>query len=119
MSRIAVLSVVMIAGALGWPRAASSQPSSMGGIPSPSLLGPSPSQALLLGSAWPDEPRIESSPDRLLELPQVRNRRGIPLMIAGGAMFLVGAIIGDDVGALLLLGGVGVGAYGAYVYFDG
>ena len=38
-------------------------------------------------------------------------------MIAGGAMFLAGAIIGDDGGTLLLLGGIGVGAYGAYVYF--
>jgi hypothetical protein len=38
-------------------------------------------------------------------------------MIAGGAMFLAGAIVGGDGGTLLLLGGVGVGAYGAYVYF--
>jgi hypothetical protein len=38
-------------------------------------------------------------------------------MIAGGAMFLAGAIIGDDGGTLLVLGGVGAGAYGAYVYF--
>jgi hypothetical protein len=40
-------------------------------------------------------------------------------MIAGGAMFLAGAIIGDDGGTLLLLGGLGVGAYGVYVYFEG
>jgi hypothetical protein len=107
----------MIAGALAIPRTASSQAPSVGGMSAATVLAPTPIQPLLLGPAWPRDPRIGEAAERFVELPQVRNRRGIPWMIAGGAMFLAGAIIGDDGGALLILGGIGVGAYGAYVYF--
>jgi len=50
---------------------------------------------------------------------QVRNRRGVPLMVAGGILFVAGAIAGDDVGTIFMLGGAGVAAWGAYVYFGG
>jgi hypothetical protein len=38
------------------------------------------------------------------------------LMIVGGAAFLAGAIIGDDAGTVLMVGGAGVGLYGLYLY---
>ena len=117
MSRIGILSFVMIAGALAMPRAVAAQAPSVDSRAATFLLAPTTNQAAFLGHAWPSEPRIGEAYEPFAELPQVRNRRGIPWMIAGGAMFLVGAIIGDDGGTLLLLGGVGVGAYGAYVYF--
>jgi hypothetical protein len=48
-----------------------------------------------------------------------RDRRGVPLMVAGGILFVAGAITGDDVGTILMLGGAGIGAWGAYIYFGG
>jgi hypothetical protein len=50
---------------------------------------------------------------------RARNRRGVPLMVAGGVLFVAGAIVGKDVGTILMLGGAGIGAFGAYVYFGG
>ena len=118
MSRAAILSLLMIAGALALPRAAASQVHPVEATSAAAPLAPTPAHAVLLGPAWPREPRIAvRGSEPFLDLPQVRNRRGVPFMIAGGAMFLAGAIIGDDGGTLLLLGGIGVGAYGAYVYF--
>jgi len=52
-------------------------------------------------------------------LPQARNRAGVPLMVAGGILFVAGAIVSGDAGTILLLGGAGIGAYGAYMYFGG
>jgi len=39
-------------------------------------------------------------------------------MILGGAALLGGAIIGDDVGSIIMLGGLGVGLYGLYLYLQ-
>jgi hypothetical protein len=41
---------------------------------------------------------------------------GATLMIIGGASVVAGILIGGSGGALLILGGVGVGAYGFYLY---
>jgi hypothetical protein len=67
------------------------------------------------------ELRAEDIAEPLLLQPQARNRnrRGVPLMIAGGALFVAGAVVGDDAGTILMLGGAGVGAWGLYVYFGG
>lgn len=46
-----------------------------------------------------------------------RRSSGIPLMAAGAVLFFAGAIIGDDAGTVLMLGGAGVAAYGVYLYF--
>lgn len=43
-------------------------------------------------------------------------RRGKTLMIVGGAMFIAGAIIGNDAGTIVMLGGAGIGLYGLYLY---
>jgi hypothetical protein len=40
------------------------------------------------------------------------------LMIVGGATFLAGAIIGDDAGTLIMIGGAGIGIYGLYLYLQ-
>lgn len=45
-----------------------------------------------------------------------RGGSGVPLMAAGGVLFVAGAIIGGDAGVLLMVGGAGVGAYGVYQY---
>lgn len=52
-------------------------------------------------------------------LPQARDRSGIPWMVAGGALFVAGAITGDTAGALMMVGGGVAGAYGLFVYFGG
>jgi hypothetical protein len=41
---------------------------------------------------------------------------GATLMIIGGGAIVAGALVGGSGGALLILGGVGVGAYGFYLY---
>ncbi|MGH7712364.1 MAG: hypothetical protein ACREOG_13830 [Gemmatimonadaceae bacterium] len=51
-----------------------------------------------------------------LALSQSRARRGIPLMVVGGAAFLAGLIIGDDAGNALAIGGAIVGLYGLYLW---
>ena len=40
------------------------------------------------------------------------------LMIIGGGLFLTGAIIGDDAGTVLMVGGVITGLYGLYQFLQ-
>ena len=40
------------------------------------------------------------------------------LMIVGGATFLVGAIIGDDAGTIVMIGGAAIGLYGLYQFLQ-
>jgi hypothetical protein len=49
--------------------------------------------------------------------PMAPSGQSVALMIAGGALFVAGAIAGDDVGGLLMLGGAVIGAYGVYLHF--
>jgi hypothetical protein len=44
------------------------------------------------------------------------NRNSVALMIVGGAALVVGAVIGDDAGTLVMLGGAAVGLYGLYLF---
>ncbi len=44
--------------------------------------------------------------------------RGQILMIVGGAAFLAGAIIGDDAGTIMMIGGAGIGLWGLYLYLQ-
>ena len=41
---------------------------------------------------------------------------GATLMIIGGAAIVAGALVGDSGGTVLILGGIGIGAYGFYLY---
>jgi hypothetical protein len=43
---------------------------------------------------------------------------GTGLIIAGGALFVAGLLIGDDAGTVLAVTGAAVGAYGLYLYFQ-
>lgn len=45
-------------------------------------------------------------------------KRSRTLMIIGGAALLGGAIIGDDAGQIIMLGGLGVGLYGLYLHLQ-
>ena len=45
-------------------------------------------------------------------------RRSETLMIVGGAIFLAGAVIGDDAGTIIMISGAAVGIYGLYLYLQ-
>ena len=50
--------------------------------------------------------------------PGTHTRQGTILMIIGGAAFLAGALVGDDAGAILMVGGVVVAIWGLYRYLN-
>ena len=49
-------------------------------------------------------------------MPAIRGE-SVALMIAGGALFVAGILTGDGAGALLMVGGAAVGAYGLYLHY--
>ncbi|HJR66644.1 MAG TPA: hypothetical protein VJ802_09425 [Gemmatimonadaceae bacterium] len=61
--------------------------------------------------------RMDAGVPRALDLRQ-QLRRSETLMIVGGAIFLAGAIIGDDAGTIIMIGGAGIGIYGLYLYLQ-
>jgi hypothetical protein len=44
------------------------------------------------------------------------NRNSVALMIVGGAALVVGAVIGNDAGTFVMLGGAAIGLYGLYLF---
>ena len=50
--------------------------------------------------------------------PTMPRGSGTGLIIAGGALFVAGLLIGGDPGTLLAVTGAAVGAYGLYLYFN-
>jgi len=61
----------------------------------------------------------ESTAPRALYAPQRANLgQARALMIVGGAAILAGAIIGDDPGAIIMVGGAVVGLIGLYEYLQ-
>ena len=52
----------------------------------------------------------------LLQEEKKSNKRAMALMIVGGAALVVGAVIGDDAGTIVMLGGAAVGLYGLYMF---
>ena len=46
------------------------------------------------------------------------DRKNVAMMIVGGAALIVGAIIGDTPGTIIMVGGAGVGLYGLYKYLE-
>jgi hypothetical protein len=61
--------------------------------------------------------RMDASVPRALDVRQ-QLRRSETLMIIGGAIFLAGAIIGDEAGTVIMIGGAGIGIYGLYLYLQ-
>jgi hypothetical protein len=62
-------------------------------------------------------PQLGSEVPTALQATQ-RVTRSETLMIVGGALFLAGAIIGDDAGTIIMIGGAGIGIYGLYLYLQ-
>jgi hypothetical protein len=62
------------------------------------------------------------SADSAAALVQARAGQGFGqseiLMIVGGATFLVGAVIGDDAGTIIMIGGAAIGLYGLYRFLQ-
>ena len=52
--------------------------------------------------------------------PVIQNKKSsknaLALMIVGGAALVIGAVIGDDAGTIVMLGGAGIGLYGLYLF---
>jgi hypothetical protein len=69
------------------------------------------------GNLLPAAARVTGDRDYTVEIVQTRNRAGLPWIIAGSALVVGGAIVGDDVGTILMAGGVVGVAYGLYIYF--
>ena len=44
------------------------------------------------------------------------NKNAVAMMIVGGAALVVGAVIGNDAGTIVMLGGAGIGLYGLYLF---
>jgi hypothetical protein len=82
-------------------------------------FAPSANSVVLLTPVRPELGLVGPSPDLFGALPQVRDQSGVPFMVAGGILFVAGAIVGGDGGTLLMVGGAGIGAFGAYKYFGG
>lgn len=82
-------------------------------------LSPASTPSALLPEAARTEVERSWSFRRPAALFQARDRSGIPYMVAGGALFVAGAFVGDTGGSLLMVGGAGIGAYGLFVYFGG
>jgi hypothetical protein len=61
--------------------------------------------------------QVETTPAGATDaLAQARARRGMPLMVVGGAAFIAGLIIGDDAGTAIAVGGAVIGLYGLYLW---
>jgi hypothetical protein len=46
------------------------------------------------------------------------NRNATTLMIVGAAALLVGAIVGDDPGTIIMVGGAAIGLYGLWLFLQ-
>ena len=130
MSRVEVLLGFLFASAAVAPWCASGQTSRPSGVTAveqenqvrgyaAERLAPSVNSVALLPPVRLRVGPIGELPQPFTPLPQTRDRGGIPFMVAGGILFVAGAIAGGDGGTLLMVGGAGLGAYGAFVYFGG
>ena len=73
--------------------------------------------AAVLRSSWhaPAEP-LQAAADVMSPRRFTSRAPGATLMIIGGGAIVAGALVGGSSGTLLILGGVGLGAYGFYLY---
>jgi hypothetical protein len=77
-------------------------------------LMPEATTTLLAPASAEATKAIESNSETAAMMPR---GAGTGLIIAGGALFIAGLIIGGDAGTVLAVGGAAVGAYGLYQYF--
>lgn len=78
-------------------------------------LMPPAATLLLTAPAVAEKPAEAARVDSPVAVPR---SAGVPLMIAGGALFVAGLIAGGDGGTVLVIAGAGIGAYGLYLYFQ-
>lgn len=86
-----------------------------------SSIAPTPAAATRLSSAPGDAPVAALRAARAQEVGRAvavagSQHDGKVYMIVGGAALITGALIGDDVGTIIMLGGAGIGLYGLYLY---
>jgi hypothetical protein len=74
------------------------------------VRGPSTSSARVAAHA------ISTSRGALPVFQDKKPKRSVVFMIVGGAALVVGAVIGDDAGTIVMLGGAAIGLYGLYRY---
>jgi len=60
----------------------------------------------------------ESAEPQPAELAMRPRGSGTGLIIAGGALFVAGLLIGGDAGTVVAVAGAALGAYGLYLYFQ-
>lgn len=64
--------------------------------------------------------RANRAEPRALPAPPKREdtSRNRAMIIVGGAALIVGALVGDDAGRIIMVGGAGLGLYGLYRYLE-
>lgn len=73
---------------------------------------------------WAFAPRARARPGpgpiaRAASVPRkVESNQNRAMIIVGGVALVVGAIIGDTPGTIIMVGGAGVGLYGLYKYLE-
>ena len=117
---------VVIAMAVGFavgPAVAQSSSTTASDVRSVTIGGPRASdvRAGTTQARAPEFPEVTSRLNETVEpVYQQRGRRhqGGTLMIVGFVALLLGAVIGDDAGKIVMLGGAGVGLYGLYLFLQ-
>lgn len=114
--------LVVLAGALLNPATSHAQSAAVYGEPA-AVASPTASlSAVPTLEATQIALRPLASAERTTHPAVVQQRRGMGrgqvLMIVGGAAFLAGAIIGDDAGTIMMIGGAGIGLWGLYLYLQ-
>ena len=102
-------------GNVGAPAAAASGASSAAAMPG-ATRGPT------LNAATVGVRATESQSLRLANAPAFQqnrsNRNSLSLMIVGATALLVGAVIGDDAGTIIMVGGAVIGLWGLYNFLN-
>lgn len=97
------------------------------------LIAPSGAEAQAVGASGPVETSVivrqaevylpvspfhTETPGVAVYQSSAKKATGTTLMIVGGAGLVIGGIIGGAEGALIAVAGVGVGAYGIYLFVN-
>lgn len=86
-------------------------------VATPSVRGPAIST--MTAGFRPDAAEAKAAGEQGPQLPESGNhRKGAIFMIVGGAAMLGGAIVGDEAGAVIMIGGVLMTLYGLYTYLN-
>lgn len=124
MNRISLLVAATLLVAVPSARAQSATPAlaSRHAVQAPvTLTGPGPAATSLAAGARPvAAERLGASAveEEAVALRRRAMSRPQTYMVIGGAAFLAGAIIGDDAGTIVMVGGAAIGLYGLYLYLQ-